>query len=755
MSQAKAFVMSSRRDAPQQRSGDASLSTPTDVDTDAFKQAMWEGQANILVTVRLRPRLGHEHEHDEIVKVLDHRLVVVLDSTAAASEPSGLHSPTRRHTSHPVRKLRQAAVSSAPQRRSREKRFAFDYVFSPEDNQQAVYCQTTKFLIHGPGIMALTLEDLFQTITRVHADPLASVTYKVTVSFLEVYNENIRDLLAHPSPSSSLSSSEFLDLREDPVKGAVIAGISEIEACNAQEVMKLLRKGNKNRSQEATAANAVSSRSHAVLQVLVEQREKTSAPSSSGMGLDGAGEAAGDEPAVTSVVNVDHHITEYVGVISGLRNEVAALKKQLVRQQQAASADPTALRRRSRHASNNNDSEDDEDDDSGASALEAGGPSAQAIQARLQEVRQHIARYFNERLRLRETLLRIDFQIGGAKDALLKATGGAEEKSADILVTSPEIDSVTLEKNQEDNAGPASTTSPETSSSEKPPQAVESPARVRNQEALKELVEYQRSLVQELARLEARMEDFRAAILESATLREHELFGEVLMMEYRVGNLEVDKMELQVAKELRDIEVDALLKLQRSVGEGTTGETPQRTEDTTFKLPVLLNPLSPKLSTTQLPNCTSSVGDNSALSQRDSPRRGAALGFMDDLRDRFQTLKSSRDVDDPKQRQPRQEQRHSQTLSSGYASATSSSARKQWGLSLASTTLPYIRLKKKPSVDELSSLTPDGTLETSMGAAAAATTVSASSSATGPYLRVLKHRRKSQHQSANKSSKRA
>lgn len=48
-----------------------------------------------------------------------------------------------------------------------------------------------------------------------------------------------------------------------------------MEAKNADHVMSLLRRGNKNRTQEATAANEVSSRSHAVLQVIVEHGEKT------------------------------------------------------------------------------------------------------------------------------------------------------------------------------------------------------------------------------------------------------------------------------------------------------------------------------------------------------------------------------------------------------------------------------------------------------------------------------------------------
>ena len=52
--------------------------------------------------------------------------------------------------------------------------------------------------------------------------PFQCIPYlvQVTVSFLEVYNENIRDLLS--------SVEEYLDLREDPIKGPVVAGITEV-----------------------------------------------------------------------------------------------------------------------------------------------------------------------------------------------------------------------------------------------------------------------------------------------------------------------------------------------------------------------------------------------------------------------------------------------------------------------------------------------------------------------------------------------
>lgn len=115
-----------------------------------------------------------------------------------------------------------------------------------------------------PGIMVRVMEDLF-----LHSQIQGKAQgeqFKVTVSFLEVYNENIRDLLSDVE--------EYLDLREDPIKGPVVASITEIETVSSQEIMQLLLQGNAKRSQAATAANEVSSRSHAVLQVVVESRDR-------------------------------------------------------------------------------------------------------------------------------------------------------------------------------------------------------------------------------------------------------------------------------------------------------------------------------------------------------------------------------------------------------------------------------------------------------------------------------------------------
>uniref|UniRef100_M3Z2L1 Kinesin motor domain-containing protein n=1 Tax=Mustela putorius furo TaxID=9669 RepID=M3Z2L1_MUSPF len=75
-----------------------------------------------------------------------------------------------------------------------------------------------------PGIYLRTLTDLFRAIeeARDHAD------CSVSMSYLEIYNEVIRDLL---NPSSG-----FLDLREDSRGNIQIAGIMEVSTSNAQEV---------------------------------------------------------------------------------------------------------------------------------------------------------------------------------------------------------------------------------------------------------------------------------------------------------------------------------------------------------------------------------------------------------------------------------------------------------------------------------------------------------------------------------------
>eukprot|EP00344_Euplotes_crassus_P006173 CAMPEP_0197012082 /NCGR_PEP_ID=MMETSP1380-20130617/61166_1 /TAXON_ID=5936 /ORGANISM="Euplotes crassus, Strain CT5" /LENGTH=604 /DNA_ID=CAMNT_0042435291 /DNA_START=267 /DNA_END=2082 /DNA_ORIENTATION=- len=116
---------------------------------------------------------------------------------------------------------------------------------------------------HDPGLMFLTIKELFERVAKTQSDK----SYQIKVSFLEIYNEMIRDLL--------IITNEVLELREDSTEGIHVAGLTVIDVDSPEEVMDLLFFGNANRTQEATNVNATSSRSHAVLEIQVEQKNKS------------------------------------------------------------------------------------------------------------------------------------------------------------------------------------------------------------------------------------------------------------------------------------------------------------------------------------------------------------------------------------------------------------------------------------------------------------------------------------------------
>ncbi|KAJ7688467.1 kinesin-like protein [Mycena rosella] len=180
-------------------------------------------------------------------------------------------------------------------KRYKDKRFMFDRVFNNEAHQQDVYEATAQPLLQGllngynatvfaygatgcgkthtisgtetdPGIIYLTMADLFQRID----DRRDEWNVEVMVTFLEIYNEEIRDLLADPNTPTPRGG---LSIRED--KTVKVAGLAELRPNSAEEVKEIVLQGNLRRTQSPTLANATSSRSHAVLQVHVTQSPRT------------------------------------------------------------------------------------------------------------------------------------------------------------------------------------------------------------------------------------------------------------------------------------------------------------------------------------------------------------------------------------------------------------------------------------------------------------------------------------------------
>ena len=80
----------------------------------------------IMVGVRVRPLLGHDRKKQNLVKIMDRKMVVVMDP----DKVNDVNDPLRKD-------------------RTREKKYAFDHVFGPEDDSAFVHRSTTHTLING------------------------------------------------------------------------------------------------------------------------------------------------------------------------------------------------------------------------------------------------------------------------------------------------------------------------------------------------------------------------------------------------------------------------------------------------------------------------------------------------------------------------------------------------------------------------------------------------------------------------------
>jgi hypothetical protein len=104
------------------------------------------------------------------------------------------------------------------------------------------------------GVCFLTVEKLFALI---HETEDASREFEVKISYLEIYNEQVRDLLVE-KPC-------HLMIVEDPAKGVFVPDLKEKSVSEAEELMDLILEGNCRRRMAATGSNQFSSRSHAIL----------------------------------------------------------------------------------------------------------------------------------------------------------------------------------------------------------------------------------------------------------------------------------------------------------------------------------------------------------------------------------------------------------------------------------------------------------------------------------------------------------
>jgi kinesin family member 3B len=113
------------------------------------------------------------------------------------------------------------------------------------------------------GIIPRTFSRIFD-----HINKTSDRKFLTHVSFYEIYNEEVRDLLAPVGKQK-----ESLEVKEKADSGFYVKDLSTINVKNDQEMMKLLESGNRNRSVGATLMNEQSSRSHSVFTINIESCE--------------------------------------------------------------------------------------------------------------------------------------------------------------------------------------------------------------------------------------------------------------------------------------------------------------------------------------------------------------------------------------------------------------------------------------------------------------------------------------------------
>ncbi|CAD8131447.1 unnamed protein product [Paramecium pentaurelia] len=160
------------------------------------------------------------------------------------------------------------------------KEFHFDRIFNNENNAQIfseILQHNINYFLEGYNTTILAYgitgsgkthtifgnekdEGLaFQCLNYLVEQTNAYPNALVEVSFIEIYNETIRDLLN--------TNQKSLVIMQDSQKGQYISGVQQMVCKNCEEVKEVLNLGNQNRSLAQTIYNVSSSRSHAVIQV--------------------------------------------------------------------------------------------------------------------------------------------------------------------------------------------------------------------------------------------------------------------------------------------------------------------------------------------------------------------------------------------------------------------------------------------------------------------------------------------------------
>ena len=242
--------------------------------------------------VRVRPLL--EHEDVEFWQTDKEKNIIYTDNyysdqNEIINESYALtNNIANKSLSYARKDVKKLLIDSiyAPQK------FNFDRVYSIDCDSQLIYKEMCKDVVasalegyngsifmygqttsgktftmlgspNNPGILPCTLRDIFLKINKIGKEN-PNINYKVYCSYIEIYNENIHDLL---------TDSNFLKLIDDKKYGIVVAGAKKVRVENFETGIGIKDFGEENRKYHETLFNEYSSRSHSIFQIFIESFE--------------------------------------------------------------------------------------------------------------------------------------------------------------------------------------------------------------------------------------------------------------------------------------------------------------------------------------------------------------------------------------------------------------------------------------------------------------------------------------------------
>ena len=231
---------------------------------------------NILIAVRVRP-LNISEKEDSDYKTIK----ITSNDSLTISIPTEYSLEQKNKINHIQIKKEKAS------------KFHYDFVFGENSSQSKVYKTTTYNLLtkvlegynatifaYGAtgtgktytmvgdktnlGIMIRAIKDLFALVEGMKSE---EKNFNIKISYIEIYNEIIKDLL-------SVNNNSIVDLISDSNKGLILRNALIKQVSNEREAFNLIMRGNKNRTEKNTEYNNNSSRSHAILNIYIESEEK-------------------------------------------------------------------------------------------------------------------------------------------------------------------------------------------------------------------------------------------------------------------------------------------------------------------------------------------------------------------------------------------------------------------------------------------------------------------------------------------------